>query len=277
MKEVDKIIYRGNDTYTKLYKGDTLEYQKKIDYLSFTALESSSVGTVITGTISPKPNIEYSKNKTDWFDLTATTVSLNEGETIYIRGNNPKSFSLSSANYISFTMTGSINADGDISSLINGKGGVKEIPNKYYFRSLFINLPALKKAPKMNFEIVKPSCFLSMFYSNTNLTDITNIKLPSTVLATGCYTSMFSGCSSITTTPELPAPVLVTGCYQNMFYGCINNHYIKCLATDISATDCTTNWLYNAESTGTFVKSANVTGWTTGPSGIPTGWTVKNE
>ncbi len=276
MKEIDKIIYRGNDTYTRLYRGSVLEYERKIDYLSFTALEDSTIGTEITGTISPTPNVEYSRDKTTWSDLTTTTVSLTAGDTIYVRGNNPNSFSLNSTNYISFVMTGSVNAGGDISTLINRIGGVTEIPSAYYFRSLFRNLTALKKAPKMNFTIIKPSCFLSMFYSNKNLTDISDIQLPATTLATGCYTAMFSSCTSITKAPELPALVLADGCYQNMFYNCTSINYIKCLAGNISATDCTTKWLYNAPATGTFVKPAQMTNWTTGDSGIPTGWEIIN-
>lgn len=391
MKEVDKIIYRGNDTYTKLYKGDTLEYQKKIDYLSFTALESSSVGTVITGTISPKPNIEYSKNKSDWFDLTSTTVSLNAGETIYIRGNNPNSFSLDAANYIRFTMTGNIKASGSIATLVNQTGynavipssgflfiglfrecaalsnvdnlklmDATGIPNCYQyffmktglvtvpdnllencgiaggmFNSTFRECLSLTKAPKLpkvsvlpkdyyanmfnrcialsdisnidlrNTEIGYGSCLqmfynctgitkaaymanntfttgsknnmLSMYNGCTNLNDITGIDFKDTTLTTGCMEQMFSGCKLLTAAPTLPAKTLSERCYWHMFTGCNNLNYIKCLATDISANSCTNNWLYNAASTGTFVKSANMTGWTTGASGIPTGWTVENE
>ena len=61
-----------------------------------------------------------------------------------------------------------------------------------------------------------------------------------------------------------------------MFYGCTKLKYIKCLATDISATNCTYNWVNGVASTGTFVKAAVIESWTTGDSGIPTGWTVLN-
>jgi hypothetical protein len=57
---------------------------------------------------------------------------------------------------------------------------------------------------------------------------------------------------------------------------CYSLNSIKCLATNISASDCTTNWVEGVASSGTFIKAANMSGWTTGNSGIPSGWTVQN-
>ena len=57
---------------------------------------------------------------------------------------------------------------------------------------------------------------------------------------------------------------------------CESLNYIKCLATDISATNCTNGWVSGVAATGTFVKASSMTSWTTGTSGIPTGWTVQN-
>jgi hypothetical protein len=72
----------------------------------------------------------------------------------------------------------------------------------------------------------------------------------------------------------LPATTLAGGCYQSMFQKCTSLNYIKCLATDISATKCTYFWFRYGSSTGTFIKHPNMTSWTTGTSGIPSGWTV---
>ena len=87
---------------------------------------------------------------------------------------------------------------------------------------------------------------------------------------------MFSNCTSLTNAPELPATTLETDCYSYMFYGCTKLKYIKCLATDISVTNCTSNWVNGVAATGTFVKSLNMSEWTTGINGIPEGWTVLN-
>lgn len=75
----------------------------------------------------------------------------------------------------------------------------------------------------------------------------------------------------------LPATTLRKNCYSQMFRGCTKLNYIKCLATDISAKDCTTNWLKGTSTKGTFVKAEGFEGWTTGDSGIPSGWTVLSE
>jgi hypothetical protein len=60
-----------------------------------------------------------------------------------------------------------------------------------------------------------------------------------------------------------------------MFKGCTNLSHITCLATDISATNCTTNWVSEVSSTGTFEKASDMNNWTTGASGIPSGWTIE--
>ena len=85
---------------------------------------------------------------------------------------------------------------------------------------------------------------------------------------------MFGGCTSLTTAPELPATNLVFFCYDSMFRGCRNLNYIKCLATNLGFMPSTNNWVSNVAPTGTFVKAAGMTKWTTGDNGIPEGWTV---
>ena len=61
-----------------------------------------------------------------------------------------------------------------------------------------------------------------------------------------------------------------------MFAWCNLLNYIKCLATDISASNCTTGWVDGVAASGTFIKDTNMTSWTTGANGIPSGWTVQN-
>ena len=117
--------------------------------------------------------------------------------------------------------------------------------------------------------------YQEMFKSCTGLTDASNLILPASTVAQGCY-DMFNGCTNLTTAPVLPATTLANKCYYQMFAGCRNLNYIKCLATDISATDCTNFWVYNVQTTsGTFVTPSS-TNWSTGVSGIPTNWTRVN-
>ena len=63
-------------------------------------------------------------------------------------------------------------------------------------------------------------CCRELFYNNKYLTDASELILPWTTLATGCYQFMFYGCTSLTTAPVLPATTLAERCYEQMFYGC---------------------------------------------------------
>ena len=142
----------------------------------------------------------------------------------------------------------------------------------YY--GMFVGCTSLTTAPELPATTLTENCYYEMFSGCTSL--INAPELPSTSLALNCYYGMFKGCTSLTTAPELPATTLAESCYFGMFSGCTNLNYIKCLATDISATSCTVNWVSGVASTGTFVKNSEMTGWSTGQSGIPSGWSVQN-
>lgn len=140
---------------------------------------------------------------------------------------------------------------------------------------MFNNCSSLTVAPALPATNLATRCYYFMFYRCTGLTTAQSI-LPATTLAEQCYYYMFRGCTSLTTAPELPATTLVSQCYYYMFTECRNLNYIKCLATDIGTTGCTSNWVYATSSSGTFVKASSMTGWRSGDSGIPTGWTITN-
>ena len=142
------------------------------------------------------------------------------------------------------------------------------------YSGMFYGCTKLTTAPVLPATTLASHCYNSMFYGCTSLT--TAPELPSTALTESCYNSMFNGCTSLTTAPALPVITLAMGCYQGMFYGCTNLNYIKCLATDISAFACTDTWVNGVAKTGTFVKASSMNDWSTGISGIPTGWTVQD-
>ena len=145
------------------------------------------------------------------------------------------------------------------------------------YSCMFYGCRYLTSAPALPATTLAPYCYSKMFNGCSSLESVP--ALPATTLADYCYQEMFLGCNNPfleNVTPELPAPTLVTGCYERMFYD-TTVKYIKCLATDISAEDCTNEWLENLMSSGgTFVKAASMTGWGSGGSGIPYGWTVVN-
>ena len=139
---------------------------------------------------------------------------------------------------------------------------------------MFNGCTSLATAPELPATTLARSCYDNIFHNCTSLT--TAPTLPATALADYCYYGMFTACTHLITAPELPATTLTPNCYNSMFNGCTSLNYIKCLATDISASSCLESWVASVSSTGTFVKAPSMTNWTTGISGIPTGWTTQD-
>ena len=139
---------------------------------------------------------------------------------------------------------------------------------------MFYDCTSLTTASILSATTLASSCCMFMFRNCSSL--ITAPILHATTLQTLCYNGMFWGCTSLTTAPELNALTLTDNCYRNMFNSCSSLNYIKCLATNISASNCTNSWVSGVSASGTFVKNASMTNWTTGISGIPSGWTVQN-
>ena len=150
---------------------------------------------------------------------------------------------------------------------------VTDLVNSCY-KQMFQGCTSLTTVPELPATTLVMNCYYGMFRDCTSLTTVPSNLLPVTTLAIYCYKQMFQGCTSLTTAPELPATTLVMNCYAYMFKGCTSLNYIKCLATDISASSCTDSWVSGVASTGTFVKNPNMSSWTEGAIGIPTGWTV---
>ncbi len=143
------------------------------------------------------------------------------------------------------------------------------------YNFMFGGCSRLETAPELKATEMVNGCYANMFYGCESLVNAP--ELPATTLANGCYRQMFYGCTSLTTAPDLPATTLVDECYRDMFNGCRNLNYIKCLATNASSTVYTTSWVYGVASSGTFIKAASMSGWTTGIHGIPEGWVVEDE
>ena len=155
-----------------------------------------------------------------------------------------------------------------------------ELPAKtlidYCYSYMFWGCTSITTTPDLPATTLAAYCCKNMFTGCTSLTTVPSI-LPATVLAQYCYTAMFYGCTNLTKAPELPAKTLINYCYQLMFCECTKLNYIKCLATNISASECLSDWVMSVASTGTFVKAVGMTGWSTGTSGTPSGWTVVDD
>ena len=139
--------------------------------------------------------------------------------------------------------------------------------------SMFENCTNLTSAPALHATTLSQECYAWMFSDCTNLA--TAPELPAETLAQGCYAGMFYGCSSLIKAPDLISTTLPNSCYDRMFYHCTSLNYVKCLATSLGANS-TYYWLDGVSTTGTFIKASGAS-WSTGPSGIPSGWTVNIE
>ena len=282
--------------------------------ISFDILNSMGTDKITSISYSTDNGATWTRteNRNDKQENLSITVDVNKGDKILWKGD-AKTLGFYANDEVDvigsfFSSTAKFDAAGNVMSLIYGDEYKNKITieKEYTFCFLFcgynfektcgivnaknLSLPAttlasgcysgmfggctnLVTAPVLPATTLASNCYESMFVGCTNLT--TAPVLPATTLASGCYDSMFYGCTSLVTAPTLPATTLADWCYGYMFRGCSSLNYIKCLATDISASNCLSNWVNGVASTGTFVKAANMESWTTGTSGIPSGWTTK--
>ncbi len=144
------------------------------NYLCFTATGASTVSMIIAkGTVDPLPTLEYSTDGTTWEDFIIgdTEVGLAAGEKVYLRGDNT-SFSTGFYDYLSFVMTGSIAASGNIMSLLDKSCESVTIPNVNCFGYLFKGCTALTAAPELPAEALEPYCYVYMFQGCSSLSSI---------------------------------------------------------------------------------------------------------
>lgn len=269
----DKIIYRDDDKFIKLYIGDDLVWEKTNvednKYVTFTAEENNS--SIGLARLSSNQTLEYSIDTINWNQFnTDVTISLpNVGDEVYIRG--ILNADIVSDDYTKFKMSGKIAASGNCNALWNYED--VEAPLKDFCgANLFKECYGLTTTPELPATELSDGCYSNMFSGCIGL--VKAPELPATELSDGCYSNMFGKCSSLTKAPILPAKILTPHCYEYMFIFCNSLNEITCLATDISATDCLTSWVYGGASyEGTFYKAPGVE-WPKNSSGIPPEWTV---
>ena len=247
------------------------------EYLTLTIVSGGTINWLKQNSNYSDAIIYYSINDGNWTSIvnttTGTSFNVSSGDVVRIKGewgNNyiiGKSFSGSTAYF---------NVSCNILSLYYGDdfSGQTSLPTWYDLSGLFKSTNVINAGGLILPSMLSDNCYSQMFWNCTSL--VTAPELPATTLSSGCYFRMFEGCTSLTTAPELPATSLVQQCYQQMFYGCTSLNYIKCLATSISGYNCTYYWLGDVSATGTFVKNPNMSSWTTGYNGIPSGWTVQD-
>ena len=253
--EID-ISYRLSDYQANFSAGQT--YSKRIDVLnpyntplSFVANGDNMRGSFYSGGYSI--NLKYSMNGGPWTNYTGTITLAKSGDRVSFKGDNIMFGRDGSKVGFDVSGTGICYICGNVMSLLYSSDFDKAntLTTPYIFCKLFQNATRVYSHP------------------------FGELVLPATTLSEGCYKDMFYG-TALQSAPELPATTLAQYCYSGMFNGCTILGKVKCLATDISASDCTTDWLNGVSATGTFIKASSMTDWTTGTSGIPSGWTTVN-
>ena len=272
--DIDVFVGYTKDT-EKVHWSDALPNYAE-QYLTFVAeADNMSVGLSDAGNNVFQYSVD---NGSTWNNLAndQSTSSVNSGQTILF-----KASGLTSDFYNGIgTLKPSVNArvQGNIMSLLysDNFANADELTDANTFICLFLNAIKLTSAEHLILPATTLTdyCYAAMFANCTSLT--TAPELPATTLAEGCYKEMFASCTSLTTAPELPATTLTDYCYEALFQYCTSLNSITCLATDISAVNCTGGWVDGVASSGTFVKAASMSSWTTSNNGIPSGWTVVN-
>ena len=229
--------YVGSTPASAIYMGSNLIWPTgPHDYLTFEAITAGTV-TITATDPSYYLTISYSIDEGQtWTDITTsgteqTMATLNIGDKLLVKGNNNQygseyidQYATIHSYYNHFGGTAQVEVYGNIMSLIYGDNfvGKNSFPSGSTgnFYRLFYNYSNLIDASNLELPAttLAGGCYISMFRECTSLT--TAPVLPATTLANNCYNSMFRDCTSLSTAPELPATTLTDYCYQSMFYGC---------------------------------------------------------
>lgn len=97
-------------------------------------------------------SLEYSYDGIDWSEWDFNSLTINQGDSLYIRGYNPDGFSYwnEDKTYYNFIIEGDkVSCSGNIMSLIDYKKSIDTIPTGFCFYKLFDGCTALTTAPEL--------------------------------------------------------------------------------------------------------------------------------
>ena len=218
----DTGVTRAGSTLIEHDSEDCAHYST--DYFTTEALRNGYISLKRGGSTSGQPltNKQYSKNGGDWTDYYYNnSIPVVTGDKIRWKATISR---IDYEYYSYFYSTADYKVYGNPLSLLRNDRFVDE-PDaiyEYAYYKLFENSSTLKDVSNLALSAKRLSnyCYGYMFSGCTSLT--TTPKLPATKLARDCYEYMFWNCTSLTAAPALPATILADGCYENMFDGCIS-------------------------------------------------------
>ena len=260
-------IRLGDRNIVKIKIGDSVIWQKTTEpdyfYVENTYAGGNTISVKQTLTGSPDSSLyaktlQYSKDKTNWSTITlsstAYTITLNQGEKVYFRGNEgvlnyyANDGAIQAITNILGTQTHTIG--GNINTLVNYITPNELTLTQGVFAGLFQNNTTITSAetltlPPSSDDSLPTFAYYLMFSGCSALItspseipatkqghascgkmflDCIQLKTPpalkSTILGNYCFTSIFKNCTSLISAPELPALTLAQNCYQAAFEGC---------------------------------------------------------
>ena len=249
--------------------------------LTFRATQDGSTVT-LTFRGYPEGSFQTSRDGGNtWVNYSiGTSITLNTGDEVSFRAKADRTTGqIYNRNYFYFKMEGKIEAWHNVMSMIRTSDfATYETVFGSGLAHLFDGCTSLTKAPLLPATTLGTYCYDSMFVGCASLTEAP--ALPATSLSVSCYGSMFRSCTSLTKSPELSATTLSGSCYAVMFNGCGSLNEVRChVPSSYSSSQISVyadNWLDGVSSTGTFYTNADAK-WSTGTSGVPTGWTRVND
>lgn len=241
--------------------GQTGQTTSKVEeYLSFTAKgDNAQVSLERIGDLQRDMVLEYSFDRSSWKSVSiagnASTVviaDLDANHTMYLRAKNAsKSFSAGTDKYWHFVIeskaaagNGGVELGGNVMSLLDPQLKTVEM-EEFAFCRLFENNECILKAP----------------------------LLPALVLSTGCYASMFRGCTRLSGSVGLPAAVLKNFCYSHMFDGCKAMNSLSVSFTQWMPESAVEGWLDGVAENGVFHCPKDLEN-ERGQNRIPARWSV---
>ena len=286
-----------NGTYTGLYKKVTVNVDGITNFSEYLYMAASEGDVTVSWTPTEGyGNIYYSTDRLTWTAFGSVTIPANSK--IYIAGN------VTYWNSTPFVMSGDgkIRVWGTPYSIFGfDNAHTSVVTDNQILASLFENCTNLVDASSLWLGATELAlnAYYRMFKGCVNLKKAPT--LPATTFnGEAVYFEMFSGCTSLTNAPVLPALTLTDRCYTRMFQntgitsatisalnlptdeyaspmggmfdGCSALNEIRVCATEYREI-VFKNWVSGVASTGIFYNVGKAA-FTTGVSGIPTGWTV---
>ena len=196
--------------------------------------------------------MQISYDNLTWTNYTiGDSIELNEEHPrVYFKNSSRTRFSTGSSSYYKFTAKDDyVNVGGNIASLKDRtmaevRSASSDFDHLFYLNSRLLNSNKLYLG---NYTTLANGCYSDMFSGCSSL--ITAPDLPSTTLANSCYNRMFANCSSLTTAlAELPATTMDNYCYQGMFQGCTSLTRSPILPATTLAQGCYLSMFQNCTS-----------------------------